>query len=72
MLQPTPGGPHDDHIHVRTACDADEIGHGCEPFGPERPWLVLPNVASTTTDAELAAELVAPTLADNRLAAVGR
>lgn len=68
MLQPTPGGPHDDHIHVRTACDADEIGHGCEPFGPERPWLVIPNVTTTATDAELAAELVAPTLADNRVA----
>jgi penicillin-insensitive murein endopeptidase len=64
MLQPTPGGPHDDHIHVRTACDADEVVHGCEPFGPERSWLALPQVATNVSDAELAAELMAPQLTD--------
>jgi penicillin-insensitive murein endopeptidase len=37
MLQS--GGPHDDHIHVRTACTEEEIATGCEPTGPPRPWL---------------------------------
>jgi len=69
MLQPNPGGPHDDHIHVRTACDADEIAHGCEPFGPERPWLALPNAAAPPSDEILAAELAAP-IVDERLAAL--
>ncbi len=61
MMQPNPGGPHDDHIHVRTACDQDEVDHGCVPFGPERPWLVLPpRVAPAVTDVELATELFGP------------
>lgn len=61
MLQPNPGGPHDDHIHVRTACDAAEIGSGCEPFGPERPWLVVaPSLDATESDAALASELLSP------------
>jgi penicillin-insensitive murein endopeptidase len=67
MLQPNPGGPHDDHIHVRTACDADEIAHGCEPFGPARAWLTLPNQPATLTDNELVAEILAP-MNDERLA----
>jgi penicillin-insensitive murein endopeptidase len=69
MLQPNPGGPHDDHIHVRTACDADEVAHGCEPFGPERSWLALPAVSPGPSDAELVAELLAP-IHDGRLAAM--
>lgn len=61
MLQPNPGGPHDDHLHVRTACDQDEIDHGCVPFGPERPWLALPPRPPTAvTDQELALELFTP------------
>lgn len=39
MLQPHPGGPHDDHVHVRTACTDDEVLTGCEPTGPVRPWI---------------------------------
>ncbi len=66
MLQPNPGGPHDDHIHVRTACDVDEVAHGCEPFGPQRPWLALPAVTPVSDDV-LAAELAAP-IRDERLA----
>jgi penicillin-insensitive murein endopeptidase len=69
MLQPNPGGPHDDHIHVRTACDADEVMHGCEPFGPERPWLTLPTPAATVTDAELVAEILSP-INDQRVAVI--
>jgi penicillin-insensitive murein endopeptidase len=47
MLQPTPGGPHDDHVHVRTACSPDEAAHGCEPSGPLREWLDAPPLAPT-------------------------
>lgn len=39
MLQPSPGGVHDDHVHVRTACAPDELARGCEPTGPVRPWI---------------------------------
>ncbi|HEX7602853.1 MAG TPA: penicillin-insensitive murein endopeptidase [Polyangiaceae bacterium] len=61
MLQPNPGGPHDDHIHVRTACDAGEIGRGCEPFGPERPWLVVaPKLVTDESNDVLASELLRP------------
>jgi len=67
MLQPNPGGPHDDHIHVRTACDADEIAHGCEPFGPQRSWLAV-QAPTTPTDADLVAEILAPL--DTRLASL--
>ncbi len=39
MLQPNPGGPHDDHLHIRTACSPAEIVAGCEHTGPVRPWI---------------------------------
>jgi penicillin-insensitive murein endopeptidase len=39
MVQPSRGGVHDDHIHVRTACSPDDMVAGCEPMGPRRPWL---------------------------------
>ena len=39
MLEPHPGGEHDDHIHVRTACAREELAQGCEPSGPVREWL---------------------------------
>jgi penicillin-insensitive murein endopeptidase len=39
MLQPNPGGPHDDHVHVRTACTPEEIAAGCDHTGPHRPWI---------------------------------
>lgn len=43
MLQPAPPAQaHDDHVHVRTACAAEEIASGCEPTGPKRAWLEAP------------------------------
>jgi len=60
MAQPKPGGLHDDHIHVRTACDASEIVAGCEPFGPQRPWLTIGTFLATDSDQELALALMAP------------
>jgi penicillin-insensitive murein endopeptidase len=50
MLQPSPGGVHDDHVHVRTACSPEETVDGCESVGPRRAWLAY-DVPSMTTDA---------------------
>jgi len=62
-----PGPPaqsHDDHIHVRVACDPDEIAAGCEPTGPVRPWIVAldgaPRAAEVPSDLELVQALVLP------------
>jgi penicillin-insensitive murein endopeptidase len=63
MLQPNPGGVHDDHLHVRTACSAAEITQGCEHTGPMRAWLVeAPSapVASEDETTELISFLVRP------------
>lgn len=65
MLQPAPPAQtHDDHIHVRTACDASEVALGCEQTGPERPWVKAmdPPIASgpEASTAELVASLLSP------------
>jgi penicillin-insensitive murein endopeptidase len=65
MLEPKPGGAHDDHVHVRTACTLDEIAHGCEPTGPARDWMDAPAADPAddereTSDEELAIELLRP------------
>ena len=39
MLEPKPGGAHDDHIHIRTACTPAEVISGCELTGPKREWI---------------------------------
>jgi penicillin-insensitive murein endopeptidase len=56
MLQPSPPAQeHDDHIHVRSTCDADEMLHGCEPTGPEREWLAIaPRSVSSDDDLAIA------------------
>ena len=59
MAQPKPGGVHDDHIHVRTACSEEEEAAGCETGGPVRAWLAFPGVrGEAPSDAELVAVLV--------------
>jgi penicillin-insensitive murein endopeptidase len=69
LLQPRPGGPHDDHVHVRTACTADEIASGCEWSGPMRAWLKLtPATSPPDTDAELVAEILRPLAPDRNTA----
>jgi penicillin-insensitive murein DD-endopeptidase len=63
MLQPQPGGLHDDHLHARTACSEEDVAHGCETSGPLRPWLVSPPRAApdaSESDAALAVELFTP------------
>ena len=40
LLQPgPPAQSHDDHLHMRIACDPGELAAGCEPTGPMRPWI---------------------------------
>lgn len=64
LVQPQPGGPHDDHIHVRTACTQEEMAAGCEWSGPMRDWLAPPaDVAKKTAEDDngtLALELLRP------------
>jgi penicillin-insensitive murein endopeptidase len=60
MLQPKPGGIHDDHIHLRIACSPDETASGCEPVGPKRWWLTYALPPSRDDDADLAMALMAP------------
>jgi penicillin-insensitive murein endopeptidase len=72
MLQPgPPAETHDDHLHVRVGCDADEVAHGCEPTGPARHWhapLAIPGAGdgdgdgdeAKDSDASIALELLVP------------
>lgn len=60
MLQPNPGGVHDDHLHVRTTCSVDEMVAGCETIGPRRPWLSYDLPPPADRDADLALALMQP------------
>jgi penicillin-insensitive murein endopeptidase len=60
MLEPHPGGAHDDHVHVRTACSAEEIAQGCEPSGPARPWIAMPPPPELPSDGELVLAIFRP------------
>lgn len=69
MLQPgPPAQAHDDHIHLRIACDPEEIAAGCEPTGPARPWIDALDarrgpalaVATSPSTLELVQELARP------------
>jgi penicillin-insensitive murein endopeptidase len=42
MQQPGDSLPHDDHIHVRIACGADDFARGCDGGGPRWAWLAPP------------------------------
>ncbi len=60
MLQPHPGGVHDDHVHVRTACSPGEVAAGCQPIGPQRRWLAPDPSPPPDDDAALALALLEP------------
>jgi penicillin-insensitive murein endopeptidase len=60
MLQPNPGGVHDDHLHVRTTCSVDEMVAGCETIGPRRAWLSYDSPPPGDRDADLALALMKP------------
>jgi penicillin-insensitive murein endopeptidase len=64
LLEPKPGGVHDDHTHIRVACSDEEIARGCEPNGPDRAWFVAGEEApAPPTDDQLVREVSLP-LAD--------
>jgi penicillin-insensitive murein DD-endopeptidase len=60
MLEPHPGGAHDDHLHVRTSCSSDETVAGCEPSGPRRAWLSYDAPATDEPIEDLAVALMLP------------
>jgi penicillin-insensitive murein endopeptidase len=60
MAQPSPGGVHDDHFHVRTSCSPDEAVAGCVAVGPRRGWLTYDMPPLDETDEDLALDLMAP------------
>jgi penicillin-insensitive murein DD-endopeptidase len=70
MVRPQPGGEHDDHVHIRTACTPAEVVSGCELTGPKRAWIDsrdLWTLEAPPSDDELAQFLLTP-LADVRSA----
>lgn len=61
LLEPHPGGVHDDHTHIRVACSDEEVADGCEPSGPDRPWFARgePRAAPPSVE-ELVRDVSAP------------
>lgn len=56
LHQPTDSLPHDDHLHLRIYCAADDRPYGCEDRGPirwlKKRWKYLPPIANAVlTDA---------------------
>jgi penicillin-insensitive murein endopeptidase len=60
MHQPHPGGVHDDHIHVRTGCNEEEMADGCQQTGPERVFWKDPPKAAPDPDVDLVMAIAAP------------
>lgn len=51
LHQPRDSANHDDHVHLRIACNPEGLTHGCSGGGPAWPWIPHPNL--TTTDSML-------------------
>lgn len=55
LRQPGDSAPHDDHLHVRIYCAADDRAQGCVDRGPERwwkkRWKYMPPSAQDTAEA---------------------
>ena len=62
MQQPGDSLPHDDHIHVRVACEADEYAHGCEGGGPNWAWIPRPAKRIEASASELVEALLGPSV----------
>jgi penicillin-insensitive murein endopeptidase len=61
MRQPADSLPHDDHLHLRTACTPEEVAIGCEGGGPYWPWLpALPSDEPDESDDASSSRLLAP------------
>jgi penicillin-insensitive murein DD-endopeptidase len=70
MQQPGDSLPHDDHLHVRIACEADEYTHGCEGGGPAWAWLPRPAKRIEAPATELLEALLGPSVAGEKPASV--
>ncbi len=66
MQQPGDSLPHDDHIHVRLACEADEFAHGCEGGGPAWAWLPRPAKRIEAPAQELLEALLGPSVSGDK------
>lgn len=47
ISQPSDSAAHDDHLHLRVACSAEDLCHGCVHTGRARPW--MPDDAATVS-----------------------
>lgn len=57
LHQPSDSFSHDDHIHVRIACSADDAVRGCRGGGYQWPWLEPPPREPALDDEALVAAL---------------
>jgi len=63
MAQPSRGGVHDDHIHVRASCSPEELVAGCMATGPRRLWLEYEKPTLDDDSEALASALFEPSSA---------
>ena len=63
MQQPGDSLPHDDHIHLRVACEAEDFTHGCDGGGPSWAWLPRPPKKVEAPARELLEALLGPSVA---------
>jgi penicillin-insensitive murein endopeptidase len=69
MQQPVDSLPHDDHLHLRTACTPEETVVGCEGGGPHWPWLPpSPTLEDDESDDALVLALLAPISTESKTA----
>jgi penicillin-insensitive murein endopeptidase len=50
MRQPRGAASHDDHIHLRTYCTAEDLAAGCLDSGPRWPWISETGSATAVAD----------------------
>lgn len=43
LAQPARSRPHNDHLHLRIACPADDVLEGCRDIGSQRSWFRDPS-----------------------------
>ena len=63
LQQPGDSLPHDDHLHLRLACEPDELSAGCDGGGPRWAWLPQATVIEASEGELLDALLGASVLA---------
>jgi penicillin-insensitive murein endopeptidase len=61
MQQPGDSLPHDDHMHMRVACEPEETATGCDGGGPTWWWFPKPKAIVATED-ELLDAILGPSV----------